>query len=236
MKSLDLSSLKLTQATIEIRFDNLYILWDRAGLVWSKVSSIWKNLKMGKAEPMVTSFLADERYELSLRLGRAHFIDFLPSSSLKEFIENAELFVNLVVDSLDISEFTRLGFRLLYSKKFNDKAEAANSFISTHMLNVPGGKHFNIEGKIIMPKYSFVWEGESTAVKVSLTAQDRKFDLDVTPGVEELTSVHVERSEIIYDIDYYTLKNTKRGQLNVKDWISHAYHLVKRDSNIFMGA
>lgn len=236
MKSLDLSNLKLTQATMEIRFDNAYILWDRAGLVWSKTSSIWSNLKMGKAEPMVTTFLVDDRYELSVQLGKAHFIDMLPSSSLKEFMTNADLFVSLVVDSLEISEFTRLGFRLLYSKKFKDKTEAANALMSTNMVSIPSGKHFNIEGKILMPKYSMRWEGESTGVRVSLTAQDKKIDLDVNPGIEELTPVHVERSEVIYDIDYYTMKNTKKGQLNVKEWISQAYHLVKRDSNVFMGA
>lgn len=236
MKSLDLSNLKLTQATMEIRFDNAYLLWDRAGLVWSKASSIWTNFKMDKADPMVTTFLVDERYQLSVQLGKAYFIDMLPSSSLKEFMANAELFVNLIVDSLEISEFTRLGFRLLYSKKFKDKAEAANALISTNMLSIPSGKHFNIEGKVFMPNYSLRWEGESTAVRVSLTAQDKKIDLDVSPGVEELAPVHIERSEIIYDIDYYTLKNTKKGQLNVKEWISQAYHLVKRDSNVFMGA
>jgi len=236
MKSLDLSNLKLTQATMEIRFDNAYILWDRAGLVWSKANSIWSDLKMGKAEPMVTTFIVDDRYELSVQLGKAHFIDMLPSSSLKEFMANAELFVNLVVDSLEIYEFTRIGFRLIYSKKFKDKAEAANALISTNMLSIPSGKCFNIEGKVLMPKYSIRWEGESTAVRVSLTAQDKKIDLDVNPGVEELTPVHVERSEVIYDIDYYTMKHIKKGQLNVKEWISQAYHLVKRDSNIFMGA
>lgn len=221
---------------MEIRFDNAYILWDRAGLVWSKVSSAWPNLKMGKAEPMVTTFVFDDRYELTLRLDKAHLIDLRPSSSLKEFMVNAELFVSLVADSLDITEFTRLGFRLIFSKKFQNKTEAANALISTKMISVPSGKHFNIEGKVLMPNYSLRWEGDSTAVRVKLTAQDKKIDLNVGPGVEEITPVHIERSEVIYDIDYYTLKNTKRGQLNVKEWISQAYHLVKRDSNVFMGA
>ena len=236
MNSLDLSKLKLTQATMEVRFDNAYILWDRAGKIWSKASSLWSNLKMGKAEPMVTTFLLEDRYELSVQLGKAHLIDMLPTSSLKEFMANSDLFVELVAESLEISEFTRLGFRLLFSRKFTDNTHAAEAFVSTNMLRIPSGKHFNIEGKVLMPKYSIKWEGESTGVRVSLSAQEKKIDLDVNPGIEELMPVHVSRSEVIYDIDYYTLKNTKKGQLNVKEWISQAYHLVKRDSNIFMGA
>lgn len=104
------------------------------------------------------------------------------------------------------------------------------------MIGIPSGKHFNIEGQVLMPTYSLRWEGESTGVRVNLTAQNKTIDLNVNPGVEEITPVHVERSEVVYDIDYYTLKNTKKGQLNVREWISQAYHLVKRDSNVFMGA
>lgn len=40
--------------------------------------------------------------------------------------------------------------------------------------------------------------------------------------------------EVIYDIDYYTIKTVSRGQFNVKDWIEQAYHLIKRDSKNFM--
>ena len=234
--SLDLSSFKLNQATMEIRFNNAYTLWDRAGQIWSKASSKWSNLKMGKAEPMVTKFLVDDRYELSIKLDVAHLIDLTPSSNLKEFMANAELFVTLVADTLDITEFTRLGFRLIYCKRFPNKTEAADSLISTKMISVLSGKHFNIEGKVLMPNYSLRWEGVSMGVRVALLARDKKIDLNVNPGMEEITPVHVERSELIYDIDYYTLKNTKKGQLNVKEWISQAYHLVKRDSNVFMGA
>jgi len=234
--SLDLSRFKLNHATIEIRFNNAYILWDRAGLIWSKASSKWANLKMGKAEPMVTTFIIDDRYEMSVKLDKAHFIDLKPSSSLKEFMANAELFVTLVAGTLDITEFTRLGFRLIYRKKCDDKVKAADALISTKRINVPRGKHFNIEGKVLMPSCSLRWEGESTGVRVVLSAQDKRIDLDVTPGVEEIDPVHIEQSEVVYDIDYYTLKNTTIGQLNVKEWISQAYHLIKRDSDVFMGA
>ena len=234
--SLSLSNLKLLQATIEIRYNNAYLLWDRSGLIWSKASSKWVNLKIVKADPMVTNFLIDDRYEASVQLEKAHFIDLKPSSSLKEFIANAELFVTLVADTLDLTEFTRLGFRLIYYKRFNNKVEAADSLISTKMINVPSGKHFNIEGKVLTPKYSLKWEGESMGVRVELSAQNKKIDLDVKPGMEEIAPVHVERFEIVYDIDYYTLKNTTKGQLNVKDWISQSYHLIKRDSKVFMGA
>lgn len=232
---LDLSQLKLCRAVIEIRYDNAYTLWDRAGLIWSKACSIWAGLKTIKAEPNTTTFILNERFELSVSIDKAHLIDAKPSSSLKEFMENAELFVNLVSDSLDIAQFTRLGFRLIYSKVFPDKITAANTLISSKMLIIPEGKHFNIEGKPLLPKYSLTWEGESTGVRVTLVAQEKKVDLDVPLGIEEFSPVHIKKHEVIYDIDYYTMKSVSKGQLNVTEWISQAYHLIKRDSQFFMG-
>ena len=155
---------------------------------------------------------------------------------MNEFIEFAEVFVDLVAKSLDISKFTRLGFRLIYYKNFPDKASAANVLLACKKLVVPEGKQFNIQGKVLLPRYSVVWEGESTAIQVTLAAQDRKIELDISPGIEEITSVHVEKHEIVYDIDYYTLNPILKGQLNVKDWIEQTYHLIKRDSKVFMGA
>jgi len=89
---------------------------------------------------------------------------------------------------------------------------------------------------VLAPQCSFRWEGESIGIRVLLAAQDKKIDLDVGPGVEEITPVHLEINELLLDIDYYTLKSTKKGQLDIKEWISQAYHLIKRDSKVFMRA
>lgn len=232
---LELSHLKLSQATLEIRYDNAYILWDRTGLVWSEVSSIWSDLKMVEAKPMVSTFILNDRFELAVKLDRAHFIDMKPTSSLKEFIELSEIFIDLVSKSLEIKKFGRLGFRLIYNKQFPDKITAANTLISTKIMAGPQGKHFNIEGKILLPKYSLFWEGESTAIHVTLAAQDKKIELDISPEIEEVSAIHIEKHEVIFDIDYYTLCTVSKGQLDIKEWISQAYHLIKRDSKVFMG-
>ncbi len=233
--SLSLDSMKLNKAVMEIRYDNAYLLWDRSGSIWSEMNSIWPGLIMKIAEPNTTTFVVDDRYELSVQIGKALFIDRKASRSLKEFKENAEIFVNQVAESLNLKEFTRLGFRLIFSKKYDDKILAAKDLLSTNLLKVPSGKHFNIDGKVIMPQYSMRWEGDSAGLRVLLVAQDKKVELEINPDIYELESVNFTRSEIVYDIDYYTLKNTKKGQLNVSEWISQAYHAVKRDSKFFFG-
>ncbi|MCP4051297.1 MAG: hypothetical protein GY730_11405, partial [bacterium] len=137
---LDLSHFKIRQAILEFRYSTAYLLWDRAGLIWNKISSELHNLKMIKAEPATTTFISDNRYELSVKLDKSHFTDMKPCSGLKDFFKYSESFFSLVTNTLGISEFTRLGFRLVYVKNFPDKVSAAKSVLSTNKLQVPGGK------------------------------------------------------------------------------------------------
>jgi len=232
----DLSQLKLIQSTFEIRYRNAYALWDKAGLLWFNANSEWSNLKMVKAEPMVTTFTLNDRFELGVNIDRLHIIDTTPSSSLKEFSECAEKFSDIVTNTLNIKNYTRLGFRLIYNRYFPDKITAANTLLASKMLLVPEGKHFNIQGKVLLPQFSLVWEGESTGVKVLMAARDKKIDFDAPLGIEELSSVHIEKYELVYDLDYYTLHQVSKGQLNIKEWIEQAYHLIRRDSKLFLGS
>lgn len=231
---LTFDQLTLKQATIEIRYDNAYLLWDRSGLVWSEITKERPSAKMVKAEPMVSAFTLDDRFELTVTLDKAHLVDHTANSSLKEFTELAGTFIDIVTKSLEINKFTRIGFRVIYNKYFENKFAAADALMSTKLLSGPEGKHFNIQGKISMPTYSLVWEGESTALRAVLTARNKKIDFDVTPGLEELSSVHIEKPEVVYDVDYYTLSHILKGQFNTRDWITQAYHLIKRDSKVFM--
>lgn len=232
--SVEFDHLILKQATIEIRFNDAYLLWDRAGFIWSEANSKFPNMKPVTVTPNEVKFMSDNRFEFSLNLDKAHIIDTRPSPSLKELQEHAEYFIDLVTDSLSLNIFSRIGFRLIYQKNFPDKLMAASALLSKKIISAPDDKLFNIKGSASMPRYSIVWEGETAATKVTIAAQNKKIDFDGLSGVDEIPSVHIEKSEIIYDIDYYTLKNISKGQFNTKDWIQQIYHIIKRDSRSFL--
>lgn len=234
-KSLELEDFRLLQATIEVRYDNAYILWDRAGTVWSTINDTWHDLKPFKVEPNVVVFKLLDQYQISVELDKASIIDLKPSSSLKDFIEIADTFVKLIIKPLSIKDFTRIGFRPIFVKSFPDKDLAAKALLSTKMIFEPKGRHFNIEGKVRLPRFGIVLETDSTGVRIALEARDRKIDFDALPGVEELKSLHMEKHELVYDVDYYTLAKVSVGQLDMKEWINQSYHLIKRDSRDFLG-
>ncbi len=233
MDSFDLDSFKLDQAVMEIRYGKAFVLWDRYGRILSELNSKWPDLKMREAKEKNQIFRINGRYDAGADLEKAYFIDLTPASTLKEFKIDADFFLSLIIKTLDIKELSRLGFRLVFRKKFHDKIEASESWTSMKMMSVPHGKHFNIQGKVMEPNYSIRWEGESTGVRTMLYVQNRQFDLDPEPYLEEIEPIHIERHDLVYDIDYYTLKNILAGQLNIPEWISQVNHLIRRDSNGF---
>jgi plasmid maintenance system killer protein len=233
MDSFDLDSFKLDKAVMEIRYGKAYVLWDCYGRILSELNSKWPDLKMRDAKPNNYILRINGRYDAGADLEKAYFIDLTPASGLKEFKTDADFFLSLIIKTLDIRELSRLGFRLVFRKKLHDKIEASESWTSMKMMSVPHGKHFNIKGKVMEPNYSLRWEGESMGVRIMLNVQNRQFDLDPEPYLKEIEPIHIEKHDLVYDIDYYTLKNTLAGQLNIPEWISQVNHLIRRDSNDF---
>jgi len=159
---LNLSDFKIAQASFEVRYENAYILWDRAGQIWKRFSSIWPKLKPEKIEPSIAAFTLEPNFRLSVNLDKTFIADANPSSSLDNFIDMAHEFVTSAIQSLEITSLNRVGLRLIYEKTFPDKFEAANRLLSTKMMFTPEGRHFNIEGKYLFPRYSLLWEGAAT--------------------------------------------------------------------------
>ena len=230
-----LSSFKLSRSTFEIRYNNAYALWDKAGIIWTTADKKWSQLKMINAEPAVTSFRLEDRYELSVKLDRTSIIDFKPTSKLKGFLENAKQFIDIVVNCLELDMIERLGFRIIYALPSSDKSAASNVIADANIMNIPKGKCFNIEGQPLLPEYSIVWEGNSLGARIKILAQEKEINLDVNPAIKEIDSYHEKISEVLLDIDYYTLKPILTGQLDVNEWISQAYHVIKRDAHVFLG-
>jgi hypothetical protein len=234
-KSLNLDDFKLFQAVFEARYEKAYFLWDKSGEVWTAINQEWHTLKAEIIEPNNTTFLIDNKFQISVNIDKTSVIDLKPSSSLNDFTEVANKAFNIITTILRIEKFNRIGFRLIFIRDFPDKESSANAFIDTNLITIPKGKHFNIEGKVLLPTYKFNWESKSTTVRISLEVRDRKIDFDAHPSLDEIDSLHITKHELVYDIDYYTLDIVSIGQLNIKEWITQTYHIIKRDSRNILG-
>src|SRR5207253_7840645 len=130
----------------------------------------------------------------------------------------------------------RVGFRLVYFKEFKDKPEAASTFFSLRLINVPEGKKFEVDQKPVDPQYSLRWESEKKGVLLACRAETRVVDIEPPPEAARVMSpVHKETSGIVFDTDYYTVAPVEAGQFDTAEWIKHALHVIARDSSYIFG-
>lgn len=232
-----LSDFKLSRAILEIRYANSYILWDRAGKIWESVNKKWPTISVVHAEPGITQFMIERKYELSIQLDKASVRAFYPQQNLKEFTQVVVSFYDLLIEILGINEFYRIGFRLIHVKDYDSKESAANALLSNKQLCIPEGRYFNIEGKRLQPEYSVLFEGDSIAAKIILKARDKNIEIIYPAEIEKIDippTKPSEKHEVVFDIDYYTLAKIKTGQLNFEEWVKNTYHIIRRDSKFFL--
>lgn len=232
--SLNLSHFSLVKVSFEIRYDNAYLFWDKAGHIGEASKSLWPKIKIVSGEPGKVAFKIENKYLIQVELGKAFIIAYKPHSSLKDYIEMAENLEAIVRKELGISIYTRLGFRPFYYKKYAKSEDATKDLLDIKKTHYPTGKHFNIEGKPTKANHILRWEADKIGLLIQLTSEGQKYEFEPPMEADEITPISIERNGILFNIDYYTLGSINVNQLNVTDWIKNAYHLIKRDSKVFL--
>ena len=233
---MDLSDFELEKSIFEFRYSPSYLHWDKAGFLWNDAQIKWPKLKIKRGEPNATSFTLDNTYEIAVTLEKASVVCYFPKSDLADFIEKVDYFVGATSKQLDISQFTRVGLRLLYLKPYPNVESASGAFLQAKLLNLPGGLNFGLDGSFSLPEFAVRWEGSAAGVTVRLRTEGRKIDFDPPMGIRELEPFHQEKFVLVYDIDYFTKGTLTVGQFRTQDWISNVLHVVRRDSRKFLGA
>jgi hypothetical protein len=227
---IDLSSFTLEQCSLEARYAVALLLWDRAGALWRSIQDKWPDIHLVTADPTKQAFQTEKTgFVIELQAARITTMD--SHKSLTELSGIAREFFKLAAKHLQISLFTRLGLRLIYFKEFKDRETAASAFHSLHLVRVPNNKKFEIEETPVNPQYSLRWESAKKGTLVTCRAETRKTDFD--PPIESVrlfTPIHKEVNGIVVDIDYYTVAPVDSGQVDMGEWLSHAQHVVVRDT------
>jgi hypothetical protein len=231
--SLDLSSFKKKSITFEFRYEPAYLLWDRAGAVWSNLKQNWANLQVIDAKPNLTSFRVGEEFALEIGIDKAH-ITFFGLKHL-DVAEPFEQFLYIVRKTLELKTYSRLGYRVIYEKKFKTKEDSTQLFKDMGVVNFPQGQLFNIAGEVYNPELSYKWEDEKIGLRVLLKSVVQNVKFDAPPGIEELQTIDIENNLLIVDFDYYTKAETTPGQIKLSEWIKQIVHFINRDSKYFLG-
>jgi hypothetical protein len=231
-------SLNQESIVIEGRYPFSYLFWDSAGNVFHTIKEKLptKTLEVRNAQPGSVSVVYDERYEITVESMKTavgcvgHKID------LKEFENIASTIFDLVIKTLEIGTFERLGLRQVFVKKYSSMKkvhDALGTIPSTSFLMKTMDTH---KDKILSPGVSLRMEDDKSGTLFSLKAVTRDFEFDIPPifrdeGTESQQSLH--QSLLMMDIDTYTLKEMLVGQVRLSDWIAQGLESVKRDAELF---
>lgn len=230
-KTLDINDLNISQAIAEIRYANAYEHWDNAGKLWRKLSDKWADLKYITVKPDQTSFILENKCELNVLLDRSSVIYHFPKKDLTDFYAVVEKSFGEIVTALNITEIIRLGFRIVFMKKFDNVEEASSFFFDYNLIHKPEKVMFGFEsGNFVFPKYVIQQENDKLGVKIDIQVDTLKIEL--TPpliALDEFEPMKKDLHRIHIDIDYHTKTKILLSQLNFITWIKEAFTAIKRD-------
>lgn len=243
--SLDLDQFSLFSATFEARSLPKFLQWDRAGLLTTGIFETQPGWDLIVATPDNITLKLEDRYTLAMALKTSGVAeehtsfavtDEKPKASLSGFIECVGRCLDVACDILEITEFTRIGLRLMFMKEYPDMSKASDAIFRTGLMKFPSTNLFGIDGKPASPTYILKWESEKNGTMIHLAAETRKIQFTPPAEMVGVDAFKREYSRLLYDFDYYTKATVSRGQLQVADWINSALHLARRDSTkVFEG-
>lgn len=239
VSDIDPSKFDLIKATFEVRYEPAFTIWDRSGAIWRSIQKSYPTTKLMNGSPMQVVCSIDDRFEMNVSIDKLFVIDFLPEPDLEMLIPVAEGLFSATADQLELTDFSRLGARFFYRKRFPNKDAAAAAVLSTKQVHGPAtssSKLFNIAGEIIEPGYTLKWEGEKAGVMVQVHAATRKLEVNVPKDFQrDLKPADQEFFDATLDIDYYVKAVTPRALFKPKEWLLQANHVVRRDAKYILG-
>lgn len=234
---LDLSSFKLQRITLEIRYDNAFLIWDHAGIITRELSRNFPELKLkGQPQPNLQSAELGPGLSSSVLIDKAFIVSIYPTHSLEEFRVAADFFFSVVIRFLEISDLTRIGMRLIHEKKFETRDDVAKFLASSlPMLNREGDFFSVSKGGLKDADLSLRWEGDSTGCLVRIQSQDQKVEIDIPAEFRDVNFPEVKRTAAIADIDYYAHLPTPVTKFRASAIIENWTKVVRRDLGSFLG-
>lgn len=232
---MNISHLKLTSISFEMRYEPAFALYDDSGKIWSGVRRKWPNLKPVEAQPNSSKFVVNDEAELGILIDKSHVI--WPGSKFdsKKFSEYAEFVTAITTGTLDVTKFTRLGLRQIFIKRFPNAKEANDAIFESGLLKVPDATLFGVDGQLKNAEFGFRNETDSVGWYAKIFARSRKFNLEPPLGDEDIPKIDEEFFEVVFDVDYYTIATTAAGKFKADDWVSQGQRLIRRDSKHILG-
>jgi hypothetical protein len=226
---LDINGFLLESITMEIRFGEALLLWDRAGDLWTEVSKKLPGMKLQAADPRMQQFYLNDDFELVLELKRAFVSQIRPGDDLARFSEVTTVAFDQIAKSLTIVDYSRVGFRALYWKETKDATEALELMTSSGVCLPPGHTHMLKDMQHTELEMRSQYESKTYGLSIAVRTQARTPSFNIPISARHAVTAKTDKSfGVQQDFDYYTCGITASEQLRPKVWIEQAMKAGKR--------
>ena len=229
--ALDLNGFQLKSSVLEYRYPSNFLIWDQVGTFWSRLLANYPDATVKHADPNKTQIRINSELEGLVGIDRANISTIGKNPDRDTFVDLSERFTKALIEILQISSFSRIGYRNILSRAFPEKSEAAAyvfEFCLPHKLDK---SYFGIEGKPLEPELGLRWEGEALGCHVRIAARTVKWDIDIpaeVPISEPSQSSRTQHS-VVVDIDYYAHAPTEVEKVNIKELLGLWSRMTRRD-------
>ncbi|MBZ5625245.1 MAG: hypothetical protein LAQ69_42075 [Acidobacteriia bacterium] len=231
---LTLEDLDFTQFSFELRFVHSYLLWDRAGRIWQETTRLLPKATVTNAAPNKI-VMKDGPVELNVEPDRVG-IQLFDRELLKGIPAVAAEFTQMVSSILELSEFTRVGLRMIYRKVFPTKGGAAAEIMKFGFLRIPEDRYFGVAGLPLYPEITFRKEEGSKGFSIRIKAEAIEYKLELPYFWHKVAkSVSEVHETVTFDLDSYVQGTILLSQIAFEDWITQTLHVIRRDANGFLG-
>jgi hypothetical protein len=227
--TLSVDDFKIHRAICEIRYEDAHLLFDHTGRTLQNMKSAFTDLKVTSAAPNQTTGRCKEG-AFALELAASRFSAENPDSKLEAFGVRCKNFFEIVIDSLELKVFTRIGLRVLYRADTTDLDKARKKLNELELVNRPSELRY--EASEEPEELILRWQNDEVGTMLRLKAEKGTVDVVLPPELEmEKSSISKSYVGLVLDVDTYTVAPVERSQWDASSWIQQSIRIVRRDTN-----
>lgn len=233
---LPFSSFRRSQLIFEMRYDEAYLLWDRTGSIWTALQPLFKKLRSNQAQPNQQTFIADDRYVLTIGLQRTSLTDHNPAGNVEKLLETVATFANTAIETLELRALERVGARCIFSlpcKSIEEAREKACAALPAFSSRPP---LFNIKSGTIGPTIKLECDDGDFGYIAQLYANEKRFEVNSPPEATDSGWEKFEKklAEVLLDLDFHTKKPVRVNAFDCKLWLQGWNKAIARDADGFL--
>lgn len=227
------SSFQRAQVTMELRYADAFILWDRTGTIWREIEHQYKSLRNTGAAPNLATFIADERFGLSVGINQAVITDHKPSGGANSTTEAMGGFAKVVIGCLEIPVLKRVGTRIIHRMRCKSAEDARSKLEAALPIKASKTPFFNIQPERFSPHLKLDVNDGELGYTVQFHANERTFEFEPPPEVSdfELATARKTIGELVLDFDFYTMKPIPTESFDASVWVSGWHKSINKEAD-----